>query len=196
VTVYCLTERSTITVNPTALRRSLWRTIYVTIVAPTNPVLTICEPRNFCDSYCGTSCSEDEVARSASPNKRGRLLKRTTQSAVGAIGTQHPWRSVPLQSVSRDFHPIAVKSVRLDGVCRRGFRSHDSWGIIRPRSGFSCRLHGLDLLISDPFLGDFLGAESRDHLQMTAGRLGFHLESLASIRVWDNPINCHTAYMT
>jgi hypothetical protein len=31
---------------------------------------------------------------------------------------------------------------------------------------------------------------------MTAGRLGFHLESLASIRVWDNPINCHTAYMT
>jgi hypothetical protein len=62
-------------------------------------------------------------------------------------------------------------------------------------SGFSCRLHGLDLLISDPFLGGFLGPEPGHHLQVTAGRLGFHLERLASIRVWDNPINCHAANM-
>ena len=62
-------------------------------------------------------------------------------------------------------------------------------------SGFSCRLDGLYLLISDPFLGGFLGTEPGHHLQVTAGQLGFNLEGLPSIRVWDNPINCHAANM-
>ena len=58
-------------------------------------------------------------------------------------------------------------------------------------SGFSRRLHSLDLLISDPFLGRRLGMESGHDLQVTARELDFHLEHLGSIWVRDDPVNCH-----
>jgi hypothetical protein len=63
------------------------------------------------------------------------------------------------------------------------------------RLGFSRRLHGLGLLISDPFLGRLLGTESGNDLQVTTRELDFHLKGLVSIRVWDNPINCHAPNM-
>jgi hypothetical protein len=107
---------------------------------------------------------------------------------------QRPLTTVAYTDHQTAHSPAAGVNV---GTSSRMISAREPREYIRPPlpSGFSCRLHGLYLLISDPFLGSFLGMEPGHDLQMTARGLGFHLEGLASIRVWDNSINCHGANM-
>jgi hypothetical protein len=144
-----------------------------------HPSATPCDHRHF-DNPAQTSSLDFAGARYRSVDDD----REVQQTLTTVTYTDHQTARSPAACVSVSIS-ARMLSAREPRECIR----------LPVASGFSCRLHGLYLLISDPFLGGFLGPEPGHHLQVTAGRLGFHLEGLASIRVWDNPINCHAANM-